>query len=576
MKQKTLILLLCAAIVTGGCAQGGNDGLEAPQAETAQPEAETTASAAAADAEDLADIIPDEIVTLDVYSQLTDFQGEQTGWFAKELEDRFHVRLNFIYDGSDDFYEKQAAAGDLGDIVIWGTDTDQYHSAIDAGLLFDWEQNGVLEQYGSYMAEHMSKALQKNKNNSGGHIYGFGYDVATESGEFGDFDYHPDIRWDLYEKIGKPEVKELEDYVGVLQQMKEICPTSDSGQETYGVSLFPDWDGDMVMFVKSTCTNFFGVDEFGFGFYDVDDGSFQACLDQNGCYIRALRFYNELYRNDLLAPESRTQGYDAVAEDYADGAAFFCIFGWMAAPAYNSAEHVADGKMMLPLAAEAQDTLVYGLNENGGNRVWTIGAKNEYPELTMALLNWLCTPQGRLIMEYGPKGICWDYDVDGNTCLIENAPWPEDSGYEGTWDDGTPKFNNTTLSINTQNPDSNGQSFNSAYWPNVLEQTVSEIEGRWREEYNVSSIREYLSDFTYSVSKPNTYTASGKSDALQEKWDVVAACIKEGSWDAIYADSEEEFDRIVADMCEKAEAAGYEKCIRWCEHEAGLRKAAEQ
>ena len=55
----------------------------------------------------------------------------------------------------------------------------------------------------------------------------------------------------------------LKDYIDVLKQMKEICPVSDSGKETYGVSFFSDWDGDMVMYVKSTCTNFFGKDEFG-------------------------------------------------------------------------------------------------------------------------------------------------------------------------------------------------------------------------------------------------------------------------------------------------------------------------
>lgn len=178
------------------------------------------------------------------------------GWYAQILLDKFNVKLNFINDSSDDLYSRLEQAGDLGDIIIWGTDSDQYHSAIDSELLFDWESGNVLEKYGSYIKEHMTKALSKNKKNSNGHIYGFGYDVATESGNYGDFDYHPDIRWDLYKQIGMPEVTELEDYIDVLKQMKEICPVSDSGKETYGVSLFSDWDGDMVMYVKSTCTAF--------------------------------------------------------------------------------------------------------------------------------------------------------------------------------------------------------------------------------------------------------------------------------------------------------------------------------
>lgn len=575
-KRGCICILLSAALLFGACA--GKE--QSEQNGNVQPSGQETAGQDGS----LSGIIPEETVTLDVYSQLSDYQGEQQGWFAQILLDKFNVKLNFTYDSSDDFYSRQAQTGDLGDIVIWGTDSDQYHSAIDDGLLLDWEQDGLLEEYGAYMHAHMQKALEKNRKNSGGHIYGFGYDVAAESGEYGDFDYHPDIRWDLYEQIGKPEVKELEDYVTVLKQMKEICLVSDSGKETYGVSLFSDWDGDMMMFAKSACTNFFGMDEFGVGLYDVSDGSFEGCLQKGGSYERILRFYNELYRNDLLDPDSQTQGYEGCVEDYRDGAAFFCIFGWLAAPQYNSVYHTADGKMMLPLAAENQNTLVYGLNENGGNRLWTIGSQTQYPELVMAVMNWLCTPEGRLTQEYGPKGVGWDYDLDKNTCRIdlpadaagEDRIMPETSGYTGTWSEGVPQFNNTTWTLNTSNPESNGQTYNSASWPNVLSADVSAVELRWREANQAASAAEYLSGFQYSISKPNTYTASTKSPQLGETWGKVTEIIRNGSWDAVFADSLEEFEAVLAKMYRQAEEAGYAECVQWCEEEAARRKALEE
>lgn len=608
-KRGCICILLSAALLFGACAgkeqseQNGN--VQRSRQDTAEQDGSLAAkkpdnsrtdgtaeqldsseSGSLAEETDssLSGIIPEETVTLDVYSQLSGYQGEQQGWFAQILLDKFNVKLNFTYDGSEDFYSRQAQTGDLGDIVIWGTDSDQYHSAIEDGLLLDWERDGLLEKYGAYMSGHMQKALEKNRKNSGGHIYGFGYDVAAESGEYGDFDYHPDIRWDLYEQIGKPEVKELEDYVAVLKQMKEICPVSDSGKETYGVSLFSDWDGDMMMFAKSACTNFFGRDEFGVGLYDVSDGSFEGCLQKGGSYERILRFYNELYRNDLLDPDSRTQGYEGCVEDYRDGAAFFCIFGWLAAPQYNSVYHTADGKMMLPLAAENQNTLVYGLNENGGNRLWTIGSQTQYPELVMAVMNWLCTPEGRLTQEYGPKGVGWDYDLKKNTCLIdmpvdpagEDRMMPESSGYTGTWSEGVPQFNNTTWTLNTSNPESNGQTYNSAFWPNILSANVSAVELRWREANQAASAAEYLSGFQYSISKPNTYTASAKSPRLGETWGKVTEIIRNGSWDAVFADSSEEFETVIAKMYRQAEEAGHAECVQWCEEEAARRKALEE
>lgn len=587
MKKKSMIcLMFFLTVLFHGCSMKGSGSKQPLQETQKQDSVEQEEQKEDDDSmPDLSEIIPEETVTLDVYSQLSGYQGEQKGWFAQILLDKFNVKLNFTFDGSDDFYERQVESGDLGDIIIFGTDSDQYRAAIRDGFLLDWEKDGVLETYGSYIKSHMEKALEKNRKISDGHVYGFGYDVATESGEYGDFDYHPDIRWDLYEQIGKPEVTELEDYVEVLKRMKEICPTSDSGKETYGVSLFSDWDGDMMMFAKSTCTNFFGMDEFGVGLYRVSDGSFEGCLQKDGSYLRVLRFYNELYRNDLLDPESRTQGYEGCTEDYQDGAAFFCIFGWLAASQYNSVNHTADGKMMLPLAAKNQNTLVYGLNENGGNRLWTIGAKTEYPQLVMAVMNWLCTPEGYLTMQYGPKGVGWDYDLEKNTCLLapsyqaqtgETVEMPEDSGFTDTWQDGIPQFNNTIWTLNTRNPESNGQTYQYSSWPNVIHRNVNEIEKRWREENNVETVREYLSNFQYSISKPNTYSASSKPEELGKAWGSVTEIIRNGSWDAIFAETEEEFEKKVEKMREDAEAAGYEDCRAWCVQEAELRRTSEE
>lgn len=37
----------------------------------------------------------------------------------------------------------------------------------------------------------------------------------------------------------------------------------------------------------------------------------------------------------------------------------------------------------------------------------------------MELINYFATPEGRMTMQYGPKGLCWDYDDQGNTIFTE-------------------------------------------------------------------------------------------------------------------------------------------------------------
>ena len=75
------------------------------------------------------------LVTLTVYSQLANYSGEMKGWFAKILEDKFGVKVNLIPDG-DGVYDTRMEAGNLGDIVVWGSDGKDYMQAVNAGLLF--------------------------------------------------------------------------------------------------------------------------------------------------------------------------------------------------------------------------------------------------------------------------------------------------------------------------------------------------------------------------------------------------------------------------------------------------------
>ena len=59
-----------------------------------------------------------ETITLDVYSQLANYSGVQTGWIADILKEKFNVKLNIIPEG-DGVYETRMEEGNLGDIVVW-------------------------------------------------------------------------------------------------------------------------------------------------------------------------------------------------------------------------------------------------------------------------------------------------------------------------------------------------------------------------------------------------------------------------------------------------------------------------
>src|SRR5574344_961751 len=434
-----------------------------------------------------------------------------------------------------------------------------------------------------YANDHMKMALEKNRGISAANkIFGFGHAVSSSPKDRQAFFYTWDLRFDLYKQLGCPEIKDLNDLAKVLADMKKICPTDDNGKETYGLSLFPDWDGNMVMFVKSLGTAYYGWDEFGFGLYDPETGKYHPCLEPGGAYLESLKFINSLYQKGLLDPDSQTQNYDAMNENYKNGTAFFNIFNWMASGSYNTQEHNEAGKGMYSVRPTKASPIVYGQSVYGGNRVWSIGAKTQYPELCMAILNWFSTPEGFMTCQYGPKGITWDYDKDGKTyftdlgkkCQADNntaMPAP----YNGLYKDGTFQINNTTWGLDASNPDSNGETYNKASWASEATPAKFQVEQEWRDWAKATSTEDYLGKGKFVVAPASDYSGAPMDDELKVKWNQVATCIKSNTWKAIYAKNDAEFDKIVADMTAEAKSYGYDECNAFQEKEAIRRKAAE-
>ncbi len=525
-----------------------------------------------------------DTINLTVYSQLANYSGEMTGWFAQEVKERFNVKITIIQD-LDGVYETRMESGNLGDIVVWGGDGEEYMNAVNAGFLFDWEEDGLLDEYGPYINENMSQALEKNRNLSGGTIYGFGHNVASSSENHSSFFYTWDIRWDLYDELGRPEVKTLDDYFNLLVQMKEIEPTDDIGNPTYAATLWPDWDGDMVMYVKAMATAYYGLDELGIGLYNPETGEYFGALDDNSPYLEMLSFFNRLYVADLLDPDSMTNTFDNMISKVINGGTFFSIFNYSGSIPFNTPENIEAGKMMLPLVPENARTLVYGENVLGGDRIWSIGAKTQYPELCMEIINWLSTPEGRMTSEYGPQGITWDYDDEGYTYFTElgrtmrdnqDTAFPKETGYNGTFRDGSFQINNTTWSLDAINPNSNGEEYHWDFWKSNQVAPRNQTETNWRELYDCLNPQDYMEKTNYRVAPGTSFSIGVRDAELKVKWAQVTKTIVDYSWRAMYAKTTGEYNMLVRQMRNNANDYGYAECRDWALEQAAIRHALEE
>lgn len=529
----------------------------------------------------LEDIIPEDTVTLTVFSPGANTSGELVGWFAQLMREKFHVVLNLVPDPDGSNYTARMESGDLGDLVLWISNRDDYQRAVEKELLLDWNEDDLLAEYGPYIEAHMKSPLEKNSKISGGTTYGIGHDIGVNATDVSGFMYNWSTRWDLYKKLGYPEIKNLDDFANVLIDMQKLEPENEGGKRTYAVSLFSDWDGAMVMFPKAMVTAYYGYDDFGFGFYDTQAQKYVPAIEENSPYIEMLRFYNKLYQAGALDPDSETQGFSNCLEDYQNGVSFFTPFNYLGSDVYNTPDNLEAGRAMLTLVPEEAAPINYGQNIYGGDYVWSIGGNTEYPELCMAIINWLATPEGRMTQLYGPKDVCWYYDENGKThftdlgraCAADGNTEMTD-GYSGMFKDGISNLH-VTWQVDAQNLDSNGETYNYKNWESMKSDDVTDIEQDWRSYTGSDSADHYLASREYKLSMGTMYAATPMSDELAVTWNQVSECVKTYSWKAISASSDDEFNAVITEMIQDAKAYGIDICNEYQMNEAKLRKAAE-
>ncbi|HRX09792.1 MAG TPA: LCP family protein, partial [Candidatus Limiplasma sp.] len=287
--------------------------------------------------------------------------------------------------------------------------------------------------------------------------------------------------------------------------------------------------------------------------------------------------------SDYVRASRQRAVLSAMIEKLRAGGVFCSIFNYSGSASYNTEAHMTDGKIMLSMVPGDARPIAYGMSVLGGNRIWSIGAKSEYPELCLEIINWLATPEGRLTTDYGPEGVCWYYGDDGLThftalgeaCQADkktnlgDAQWDEYTGGEwtGQFDDGAMQINNTTWSTDAINPET-GERYNKDYWASYQTAAEYDIDQDWRDWAGVETVQEYMGNQNYVVKPATEYTDPTMSDDLDLVWKQVKKAIVDGTWNLIYAKSDGEFNYLLTQLKKNADGYGYQTCVEFAQNEA--------
>lgn len=522
---------------------------------------------------------PDGTASLTVYDQNTSFSGEVTGWFADVIKDKFDISLTFKSADSSTFaaYTEQ---GTLGDIIVFSNENN-YVTACNAEALLDWEYADCLKNYAPYINEHYQDSLSRTRSlNENNKIYGISGNISLDTDKHSDFDIIPYVRWDLYSALGYPSVNTLEDFESVISDMVSLA-SSDSGNVT-GISLFTSWDNNMLA-CASAIASMYGYTEWGTGFYNINTDTYESCTAKDGIYIRALRFFNSLYRKGLIDKDSMSQTYDITTKDYEKGNAVFSLYSTLAS-GYNSATHIAQGKSMMPLVAadfkpECSQNSIYG-----SQYIWSVASNTKYPERCFEFINWMFSPDGILTTTYGPQSLTWDYDSEGlpyitdfgYECLTNTSTLMGDN-YDGTYLDGFPDFGCPTLSKSTLIAGLDNVSYNYLTWDTTIKSpwydknygAYDNTLGQWSKDTGYDSINSYVEAGGYTLYPASSYTMPSIPIDYALCKREIANDLCTYSWNAIYAGTEEEFNTIIDNMCTSIESrTDYKSVINFYSEQA--------
>lgn len=559
MKKKLISVMLCTAMAVSllaGCG-GGNK-----SADTGSKDGNY-----------------DEFITVDVYDEFANYQGIQSGWFAKIIKDKFNMELNIIAPnvagGGQTLYQTRSAAGELGDLVLINTSNGKLNDVVEAGLVMDatdlMEGKDIVTNYGDAISVTNEGLPEEG-------MFAFpnsvSSDAATEPSEGLEPTFGPYIRWDYYKQLGYPEMKNMDDLLDVLEDMQAMAREQEGTDDIYAISLFKDWDDNMMNNAKQPCC-MYGFDEVGFVLLSADGTEKQSIIEDDSIYVDVLNFFYEANQRGLVDPDSTTQNYDTWSAKYTNGKVLYCPWPWVGQNLFNTAENKEAGKGFMFAPVEDMKIFSYGsCPEGNSTQIIAIGSNAEDPQRMADFIDWLYSPEGiRLNSQAngaaGIEGLTWEMNEEGKPVLTDfgkqalpmnDVEVPEEYG-GGNWKDGVSALNFKPVNLEDIDP-ATGEAYDYLTWETTIANNQTALDLDWAEHMGASSTMEYLvNNDMLAVAPGSSYAVPEADSNITTIRGQCKATVIDNSWKMIFAGNDSEFNSLLKTMQDTALGLGYEDVL---------------
>ncbi|MBW7452757.1 extracellular solute-binding protein [Paenibacillus sepulcri] len=414
MASVGLVVFLLAAVFAG-CSQPEPAKNNAPAADaaanTGTADAGSETDAAAPDAKEP----PVELTVLNAAGGSPTFGTGDPVYddnpIAKYLLDNLNIKLKWEVISGDGAQAMglKLASGDYPDIIT-NLQPETYQKMLDDNRLVDMapliEANGpnIQKAYG----EKTLNFLKTDDN----HLYSLTqqYGNIPEGSTPAGYGFGFQIRKDIYEAIGSPKIETTDDIYAVLKKIKDDPKVNKTGS---GESVWP------IGTFKRSWNNFLqGLEAMGgsgTAKWTVKDGKVQYWFREPWAET-AMQFYNKLYREGLLDPDSFVVEPDAWQKEKVNtGRIATTIGAWnMVADAWGEfkAANVPNAENMyflnFAVSIPGGETPQLVNISSVGNGYTVITDKTEDKEAAIKLLDFLASPEGNFMAHNGPEGTQWE------------------------------------------------------------------------------------------------------------------------------------------------------------------------
>lgn len=475
MKSKNSLLKALAAVMAAsmiltvaGCGGGGSSSTagSSTSSKTESSAAEST-DGGDASSEVTGSSGPDDTTEPYEFDAYYSYQGSVKPWgedaASKYMNEKFNIKVNYSCPeaDADSKLNLMISSDDLPDVIILDRNAN-WLKLINLGKLVDIN---TLKYEGCSFDEDILESTQKLLSVNGG-LYGIP-NWARKGATGGNMSWM--VNHDVYEQLGSPELKTLEDLHQFMLDAKDKGVKTSDDQ-----SIFP-WlprQDDNGFYTVSAIYRSYGNPNLIDTYWSQADNDVKlAVYDDN--YIAALKIANQWYKEGLFPETTYTDSNDQFVEKLSNGRAAITYYDFSQDDTnhFRTLLQEKDGNTYDLLGWELKDSPIYpaadGVDyvygEEGGTVGWNVNCittKAENPQRIFDLYTWMLTKDGSINMMYGPEGGLWEgKDDEGNPILKkpEEELTSDEKNAAGCWFWSQPAHSDnvdlTKYAVNEQQPE---------------------------------------------------------------------------------------------------------------------------